>query len=173
MKKALKRVLIGLTAAAIACTAGWFLIGDEGRDYIRWGLLYNGPRLSGDITLRLDGQPCTCTVSAGEGIHGLESAEQNGKTHLVIDTGGKEGYGKHTFSVQAENLPPVTVEVCFGNWKDVAEFDLHIEADSAADSLTASGECTFLTDSDPEPKSDSVTAAVSGGEQILLNFSGI
>ena len=153
MKKRTKAALIGL---AVLTGAGALIVWQAPyslRARIHYGS-YSGARLTGGVTVTLDGKPCACTVTAGDGtehsedgVRGLNVTEQNGTQHIEIDTGGKNDPNWHIFTVQPEesSLPPVTVEVSFTWWK-VAEFDLHIDADSASGEITAGGECRMLRD---------------------------
>ena len=153
MKKRTKAALIGL---AVLTGAGALIVWRAPyslRARIHYGF-YSGARLTGDVTVTLDGKPCACTVTAGDGtehsedgIRGLNVTEQNDRQHIEIDTGGKNDANRHIFTVQPEDgtLPPVTVEISFTWWK-TAEFDLHIDADSSSGGMTADGECKMLRD---------------------------
>ena len=173
----IKKVLAVLISAAVLCGLGLLFIGAEGRAYLRWAILYRGPRLTGDVTVTLDGKPCACTVTAGEGSYGIKRTEQGDAVHLIIDTGGKAGgYGRHTFTVQPDDAdcPPVTVKISFGNWWDVSEFDLHFDADTSAGTVTASCGCRFLReDGDWETRSDSKTAEYPGEIPVQLSFVNV
>ena len=173
----IKKLIAVLISAAVLCGLGLLFIGAEGRAYLRWAILYRGPRLTGDVTVTLDGKPCACTVTAGEGSYGIKRTEQGDAVHLIIDTGGKAGgYGRHIFTVQPDDAdcPPFEIKVSFGNWWDVSEFHLNIDADSAAGTASASCECRFLReDGDWETRSDGKTAEYPGEIPVQLSFVNV
>lgn len=148
-----KKIPAAAAAAAGILALAVCLAPAELRTQMKWRF-YSGARLTGDVTVTLDGRPCACTVTAGDGtanstdgIRGLNVTEQNDRQHIEIDTGGKNDANRHIFTVQPEDgtLPPVTVEISFTWWK-TAEFDLHIDADSSSGGMTADGECKMLRD---------------------------
>ena len=98
---------------------------------------------SGSITVTADGQPCACTVTAGDGVKAMKYYACGSGLHLELCAAS---YGRHIFTVQPDDgsFPPVEVDVCFADWHSVAEFDLHINADRSAASLTADVDGRFF-----------------------------
>lgn len=133
---------------------------------------YPFDRITGTVSVTVDGEPCALKAGDVTGWRGREEVEvgfrETADGAKLSIRGGDYGPYVLVFHINGTDIPLEAVVYQY-NWYNVTEFDLNISIDTAAETVTFSSTAEVVTDSNTEKRT--TTAAFSDSPRWHLMVS--